>query len=97
MTSEELFKAIEKRIERTLMRTVSYSTVILYSEHSQQVMYFKLRILSSTSFMSLKKLCPVIKQDYIWWNQIVAWSCTPILHPYKMPSKVQVLKNSFKN
>ena len=97
MTSEELFKAIEKRIERTLMRTVSYSSVILYSEHFQEVMYVKLRLLSSASFMSQEKLHPVIKQDYIWWNRIVAWSCTPILHPCKMLSKVQVLKNSFEN
>jgi hypothetical protein len=81
VTSEELFKAIEKRIERTLMRTVSYSSVILYSEHFQEVMYFKLRLLSSASFMSQKKLRFVIKQDYFWWNQIVAWSCTPIIHP----------------
>ena len=42
MTSEELFKAIERRIERTVMRTVSHSIVILYSEHFQEVMYFKL-------------------------------------------------------
>ena len=42
VTSEELFKAIERRIERTVMRTVSHSIVILYSEHFQEVMYFKL-------------------------------------------------------
>jgi hypothetical protein len=68
VTSEELLKAIEGRIERTLMRTVSYSTVILYSEHSQWVMCFKLRLLSSASFTSQKKLRPVVKKDYIWWN-----------------------------
>ena len=60
-------------------------------------MYFKLRLLSSASFMSQKNLRPVIKEDYVWWNRIVAWRCTPILHPYRMPSKVQVLKNSFEN